>query len=228
MNIVQTGETYDQAQEFIQHKNIRRLFIGDEKPQPTYQRTIAEQQALTEALAFIANKQIRPILLTTSNVTSTPLSTSIRQTSDVTNSLTTPTFHSPHTTNNIISEKGSNGEKAQSKFKHLLIKIADIVQYPIFGLGAFGAAYSLNIGQWLVVGFIIYSLIRRSSSKQSFAVALFLLLCIPLFQILKHDSISNNFAVYVYELLVFATAQTIYESVKNKDEGRQHFEYEIK
>ena len=94
--------------------------------------------------------------------------------------------------------------------KHWLPKsIFTIVQYIIIGLMALGASYSTDVGQWFILAFGLYALFIKKDSRFTFAVALFLLITIPLFKIFNQDGISENAAVYAFEVLAIGTLQSI-------------------
>jgi len=102
-----------------------------------------------------------------------------------------------------------------SKMRRLLA----LLQYPLIAVITIVAVYSTSIGQWLVVAYAIYALVRRIDSKSTFIAALVLLAGIPLFQILNQPGVSENIAIYTYELLVVGTLQAIVElgfASKNK------------
>lgn len=101
-----------------------------------------------------------------------------------------------------------------------LAKVWDIAQYPLFAGIAIAAAYSTGIGQWFVLAYAIIALIRRSPSQLTFGVALFLLIAIPIFQLLHQEGIASNAAVYVFELLAFGTLQASLELVFTKRKRR--------
>jgi hypothetical protein len=79
---------------------------------------------------------------------------------------------------------------------------------------ALGAAYSGAFGQGLLGLYVVYVVLARRAGRLSFGVALFLIFTIPLFQGLNQTVIAQNVATYVFELLAFGTAQTIWEQRK--------------
>ncbi len=79
---------------------------------------------------------------------------------------------------------------------------------------ALGAAYSSAIGQWFVLAYAVLALATRRSSRLSFAVALLILVTIPLFEALSQPAIAQNAAIYVYELLLIGTVQALWEQAK--------------
>lgn len=95
-------------------------------------------------------------------------------------------------------------------------KIGGIAQYPLIAIGALLAAYSTAFGQWIVLIFVIFAIVARKPSSLSFGSALFLLITIPLFQLLGQSGIAENVAVYVFELLVFGVAQALWELRKTR------------
>lgn len=86
--------------------------------------------------------------------------------------------------------------------------------YPVIAVAALAAAYSATAGQVLVAAYAVVALgwIRRS--RATFAVALFLVVTIPLFEAIGQSGIAQNAATYVYELLVIGTIQAIIELAK--------------
>ena len=101
-------------------------------------------------------------------------------------------------------------------------KIFDFAQYPLIALAAVGIAYSPAAGQVAVGIYLLMALIFKVSSRVSFAIALVLLVCIPFFQVLGQATVSENVAVYAYEMLVVGTLQAIIELWRdNRRERRQ-------
>lgn len=90
-------------------------------------------------------------------------------------------------------------------------KLLNALQYPLIAAAALGMAYSSTVGQAIIGAYFLLAIIFRISSRFSFAVALVLLLCIPFFQILHMDGVSENAAIYAYEMLVVGTVQAIIE-----------------
>ena len=88
------------------------------------------------------------------------------------------------------------------------------LQYPAIMIAAILAAYSTKFGQWMVLGFVVLAVVTRRKSQLTFGVALFLLITIPLFQLIGQTGIAQNTAVYVFELLVFGVGQAIWENRK--------------
>ncbi len=87
-------------------------------------------------------------------------------------------------------------------------------QYPLIAGLALGAAYSPIIGQAIVAVYVLVALIWRRRSRLTFGVTLLILASIPLFQAIGQSGIAQNAAIYVYELLVFGTAQALWEGRK--------------
>lgn len=116
-------------------------------------------------------------------------------------------FDTPSFINDPIA-KGQPHTKA-SKFRKLLA----LLQYPIVAILALVAVYSVTIGQWLVVAYAVYVLIRRVDSRSTFIGALLLLIAVPVFQLLNQPGVAEHIAVYTYELLVVGTLQAIIELV---------------
>ena len=99
-----------------------------------------------------------------------------------------------------------------AKESQLRTKIIDFLQYPLIAILAVGAAYSSSFGQILVGIFLIIALIFRLGSRVAFICALILIVSIPFFQILHQDSVSNNSAIYAFEMLCVGTALSLLES----------------
>jgi hypothetical protein len=89
--------------------------------------------------------------------------------------------------------------------------LLSLIQYVLIALIAIAGAYSVSIGQWFVLVFAIYVLVRRQHSSLTFGIALFILVTVPIFQLLNQGGVANNLAVYVYELLVVGTIQALIE-----------------
>ncbi|HEY6736659.1 MAG TPA: hypothetical protein VI322_02990 [Candidatus Saccharimonadia bacterium] len=89
------------------------------------------------------------------------------------------------------------------------------MQYPLIALGALAAAFNSTAGQLLVVMYAVVALWRRWPAALSFGAALFVLLTIPLFQLLDRAIIAQNAATYVYELLVIGTISAVLELRKS-------------
>ena len=97
-------------------------------------------------------------------------------------------------------------------------KFLALMQYPLSAALLIVAIYSTAIGQWLVLAYAVYALIRGVQSRNTFIAALLLLVAIPVFQLLNQPGVADNIAIYAYELLVVGTAQAIVELIK----GRKH------
>lgn len=92
-----------------------------------------------------------------------------------------------------------------------------LLQYPAIAVAALAAAFNSTAGQLMVLAYGAYVLLRRRSARISFGAALFVLLTIPLFQLLGRDGIAENAAIYVYELLVIGTISALIELRKSGD-----------
>lgn len=86
-----------------------------------------------------------------------------------------------------------------------------VVQYVITAAIAVVAAYSISIGQWFVLALAIYVLITRQDSRVTYGIGLFILISVPFFQLINLPAVSNNMAVYVFELLLLGTIQALIE-----------------
>ncbi len=101
--------------------------------------------------------------------------------------------------------------KAKPQKRPLYRKLLEFIQYPLIGVAALAAAYSPTAGQVIIGVYFLLALIFKISSRASFAIALVLLLCIPFFQLLGQAGISENVAIYAYEMLAVGTVQAIIE-----------------
>jgi uncharacterized membrane protein len=91
------------------------------------------------------------------------------------------------------------------------------LQYGAIALASLLAAGSQTAGQIMVLLFGIVVIWRKLGSRPVFILALFLLVAIPLFQILQQPVISENLAVYVFELLVIGTIIALFEIKGSED-----------
>ncbi len=94
-------------------------------------------------------------------------------------------------------------------------QIWEYAQYPLIAIVALASAYSTTIGQCLILVYGLMAIWQRWDSRQSFGIALFLLITIPLFQLIGQAGIAENVAVYVYELLVIGTILALIELHKS-------------
>jgi hypothetical protein len=79
-------------------------------------------------------------------------------------------------------------------------------------------AFNVTIGQWLILGYAVYSLIFKRESHEVFVVAAIVLISIPIFQALGFVNFSSNAAIYVLELLVVGTVLSVRHSFGNYTE----------
>ncbi len=107
-----------------------------------------------------------------------------------------------------------------SKRFSLRASVSIVVQYVLIAAIAVLAAYSTNIGQWFVLALAIYVFVTKQDSRLTYGIALFVLASVPFFQILNQTGVANNMAVYVFELLVLGTLQSLRElkSARKHDE----------
>lgn len=96
-----------------------------------------------------------------------------------------------------------------------LRKSIDFMQYPLIAIVAIGSAYSTTIGQASIGIYALLGLIMSVSSSYAYGGALLLLVCIPFFQLLHQSGVSQNAAIYAYELLVLGTLQAVIELWKD-------------
>jgi hypothetical protein len=93
----------------------------------------------------------------------------------------------------------------------LRAQLSFLVQTIIIAILAIVGAYSTSVGQWFVLLYAVFVLVLRRDSRLTFGIALFILITVPIFQLLGQDGVANNMAVYVYELLVIGTVQAMIE-----------------
>jgi hypothetical protein len=101
--------------------------------------------------------------------------------------------------------------KIEKKWHVLPKGILSIIQYIFITVITIISAYSTDLGQLFILIFAVYSIVFRKDSKTTFAIALFLLITIPFFQVINQEGIAENFAIYVFNLLVLGTFQSILE-----------------
>ncbi len=106
-------------------------------------------------------------------------------------------------------------------------RLKSVVLNFAFVVVGLGAAYLSTAGQILILIYGIWVLIWKVDSRKPFAAALFFLILIPVFQILKLSLFSSNAAIYAYELLVvgvIAAASEMWrdESVKKRVAHQKH------
>lgn len=89
--------------------------------------------------------------------------------------------------------------------------LGKVFLYILIGVAALIVAFSNVIGQWalLIYGIVIF--IRHIDSRHPFLGALFLLVTIPVFQLIHLGMVAENAAIYAYELLVIGVAAAILE-----------------
>jgi hypothetical protein len=133
------------------------------------------------------------------------------------------TIAKPHQTANRQLSKVSSKKKypatktamvsRQHKHKNRawLRRLADFAQYPTVAIIAIGAAYSSTAGQIFIALYALISIILRLNSRYSFGAALLLLISIPFFQVIHQSGVSQNAAIYAYELLVLGTLLALIE-----------------
>jgi hypothetical protein len=98
-------------------------------------------------------------------------------------------------------------------------KVWEFAQYPLVAVVALAAAANADLGQLLVLIYGVVIVGWRLPSKQVFVLALVLLVSVPIFQVLSLPGISENAAIYVYELLVVGTIRAILELSQVRSES---------
>lgn len=86
-----------------------------------------------------------------------------------------------------------------------------VIQYVLIAAIALAAAYSTSIGQWFVLALAIYVVFTRQDSRLTYGIALFILVTIPFFQLINQLGVAHNMSVYVFELLILGTIQSLIE-----------------
>lgn len=99
---------------------------------------------------------------------------------------------------------------------HPLARAWSLAQYPLCATLAIASAYSSLLGQSAIALYAVYAVVRKLDSRISFGLALGMLCCIPLFQVIGLPGVSERAAVYTYELLVAGTLQAIWESIRHR------------
>jgi hypothetical protein len=95
-------------------------------------------------------------------------------------------------------------------------KLLDMLQYPLIAGLALGASINTTFGQLIILVYaVIVIIFRRNTSALSFGLALLILISVPIFSAIGQSAISENAAIYVYELLVVGTIQAIVELKKS-------------
>lgn len=89
--------------------------------------------------------------------------------------------------------------------------ISIVVQYILIAAIGIASAYSTDIGQWFVLALAVYVIATRQDSRLTYGIALFIMISVPFFQLLNQPGVANNMAVYVFELLVLGTVQSLIE-----------------
>jgi heme/copper-type cytochrome/quinol oxidase subunit 4 len=105
-----------------------------------------------------------------------------------------------------------NERKKQQKPKRrsrLTRFIISFIQYIFITFVALGAAYSVDVGQWYILAFILYTVFIARDPKLTFGIAVFLTITIPFFTLTDQPAIAQNTTVYVFELLVIGTLQAL-------------------
>jgi hypothetical protein len=90
-------------------------------------------------------------------------------------------------------------------------KLWEFAQYPLVAAIALTAAANVDLGQLMILVYGVIVVGWRRPSKQVFVLALVILVSVPIFQALNLPGISENAAIYVYELLVVGTIRAILE-----------------
>jgi len=108
-------------------------------------------------------------------------------------------------------------QKPIKKPNKLVTKFSGLLQYFVIAIVAIIATLSVELGQYFILAFGAYVFIFKKDSRIVFAIALFLLISIPFFQIVNQSGVADNIAVYVFGLLVVGTLKAILELILNKD-----------
>jgi|GEM_PF-2397881 len=114
------------------------------------------------------------------------------------------------------TEKDTPSENTEKEKRSFLRMLIGFLQYPLTAIVAVSAAYSTSIGQWFIVAYIAYVIVRRVNSRTTFILALMLLIAIPTLQLLQQPGVSENIAIYTFELLVVGVLQSVFELKFNR------------
>ncbi|MBI3889240.1 hypothetical protein HY312_01510 [Candidatus Saccharibacteria bacterium] len=97
--------------------------------------------------------------------------------------------------------------------RHFSIRasISIVVQYILIAAIGIASAYSTDIGQWFVLALAVYVIATRQDSRLTYGIALFIMISVPFFQIINQPGVANNMTIYVFELLVLGTLQSLIE-----------------
>ncbi len=145
-----------------------------------------------------------------------PAQTHIAQTAAAVPPIHTVRHDRPRLSNDrpeFIKERATENKlvKKRSKFR----KFLSLAQYPLSAIVLGVAIYSTTVGQWIILAYAIYAIVKGVKSQNTFVAALILLIAIPLFQLLNQPGVAEVIAMYAYELLVVGTLQAIIEVVKD-------------
>lgn len=135
--------------------------------------------------------------------------------------LTKPPVHAPTPPSAVSKPQPKSHpvprQRNRPSWRHRLI---EVLQYIGVSAAALIAANNTTLGQWMVLAYAVYAIVRGLRSQISFGAALFLLVAIPVFQLLGQDGVAQNVAIYVYELLVIGTVQAIIELYKSRHKSK--------
>lgn len=101
------------------------------------------------------------------------------------------------------------------KFK-IRVKIFLFLKYLLVAIVVLGAGGSLAVGQVIIGIYFILAVIFKISTRLSFLLALALLVCTPLLDLVGQTGISANAVIYAFELLVIGTVQSSIEIWKTR------------
>ncbi len=91
-----------------------------------------------------------------------------------------------------------------------------ILQNSVIAIIAVAMAYSSVVGQAIIGIYMLAGLLLKFDSRYSFVAALIFLIGVPFFQAIGMTGVSENSAIYAYEMLVVGVAQAIVESFRSK------------
>lgn len=91
-----------------------------------------------------------------------------------------------------------------------------ILQNSVIAIIAVAMAYSSVVGQAIIGIYLLAGLLLKFDSRYSFGAALIFLIGVPFFQAIGMTGVSENSAIYAYEMLVVGVAQAIVESFRSK------------
>jgi hypothetical protein len=119
---------------------------------------------------------------------------------------------SPITAQPVVRSSRGQGRAGRAARRPFWRRLAAGLQYPLIAGLALGAAYSQMVGQIIIGCYIAIALAFRQKSRLSFVIALLILASVLVFQALGQTRIAQTAALYLFEVMAFATLQVWHES----------------